>query len=172
MRMSREVHGSLSPPSRSPLRCLLLGVLLPISPSMAGAPVTPESAYNDAGYVSVNGGAHNLFYWMFESRSSPPTSWPACLPARRPAGLACPPAREHGHNNMHIVYLAHRLGSRFVYIPTPYGAWLECKVWACRTEIIPGMPGGGVYRGRQCPPQGREGRELIGSARCSLVQAP
>ena len=73
MRMSREVHGSLSPPSRSPLRCLLLGVLLPISPSMAGAPVTPESAYNDAGYVSVNGGAHNLFYWMFESRSSPQT---------------------------------------------------------------------------------------------------
>ena len=40
---------------------------------MAGAPVTPESAYNDAGYVSVNGGAHNLFYWMFESRSSPQT---------------------------------------------------------------------------------------------------
>ena len=38
-------------------------------------------------------------------------------------------AREHGHNNMHT----NRLGSRYVYIPTPYGAWLKCMVWACRT---------------------------------------
>ena len=46
-------------------------LLLPLS-SLAGAPVTPESAYNDAGYIDVNkDGKHHMFYWMFESRGDP-----------------------------------------------------------------------------------------------------
>lgn len=30
---------------------------------LGGAPDTPESAFNDAGYISVHNEKHNLFYW-------------------------------------------------------------------------------------------------------------
>lgn len=36
-----------------------------------GAPPTPETAYNDAGYISVHNNTRHLFYWYFESRNDP-----------------------------------------------------------------------------------------------------
>lgn len=46
-------------------------LLLPLA-AYAGAPVGPETVFNDAGYVTV-GKNHHLFYWLFESRNSPAT---------------------------------------------------------------------------------------------------
>ena len=40
--------------------------------ALGGAPPGPETVANDAGYISVGpDGAHNLFYWYFESRNDP-----------------------------------------------------------------------------------------------------
>lgn len=39
--------------------------------AQAAAPPTPESAWNDAGYIDVHNDEHHLFYWVFESRNDP-----------------------------------------------------------------------------------------------------
>ena len=36
-----------------------------------GAPPTPETVYNDAGYITVHNNTRHLFYWYFESRNDP-----------------------------------------------------------------------------------------------------
>mmetsp|Transcript_26127 Transcript_26127/g.30944 ORF Transcript_26127/g.30944 Transcript_26127/m.30944 type:complete len:448 (-) Transcript_26127:90-1433(-) len=55
----------------------MLGYILLLAlwlPSIQGAaPVTPESAWNDAGYINVHNDEHHLFYWVFESRNNPST---------------------------------------------------------------------------------------------------
>jgi hypothetical protein len=50
---------------------LTLALALPLS--QAGAPPTPESAWNDAGYIDVHDDQHHMFYWVFESRDQPST---------------------------------------------------------------------------------------------------
>ncbi|KAJ8599957.1 hypothetical protein CTAYLR_002843 [Chrysophaeum taylorii] len=50
---------------------LSLGWLLLVVGALGGAPEGPESAYNDAGYISVGSKGHELFYWLFESRNDP-----------------------------------------------------------------------------------------------------
>ena len=53
------------------MKFVALTLALGIASALAGAPPTPESAFNDAGYIDVHDGEHHLFYWYFESRDDP-----------------------------------------------------------------------------------------------------
>lgn len=46
-------------------------LLIAVAGAFAGAPPGPETVFNDAGYIDVGSRGHQLFYWLFESRSSP-----------------------------------------------------------------------------------------------------